>query len=515
MQESKVHLLRRGSGEEPSAQADEAVPRPKFKWETRVFIPGLILGGLGLLLSLSIRDEWVKLPIVHASPVVLKAVEGNSGGGVTVQAAGWLEADPYKSYVTALADGVVQEVLVLEGETVKKGQVVVRLVDEDARLGAQRAEDKVKETEAILAAEQAELTAAMAEWQNPVERRKAVALADARLSESRAVLNQTAEEIAVEQSNLEHAKSQYERATRLVSSGSMSEQEFIRLRSQYRAQSSKLAALRMRHAAVKEAIAGNEAELRAAKEHMDLRTEERRKLDRARAAVSQAQASLNQSRTALAEARLRLERMEILAPMDGIVMGRLTEPGSKVVVLSDNMASARVLSLYDPNRLQVRVDVPLADAAKVSVGQEAEVVVDVLPERNFSGTVTRVLHEANVQKNTLEVKVAVAHPDPRLRPEMLARVKFLARRSNEADKTEYRVFAPEDAVKGSGTDVAAWIVRTTGDAKGTARPVPIRLGTFKTEGWVDVLEGLQPGDLVIKSSVADLRSGGKVRVVID
>ena len=71
------------------------------------------------------------------------------------------------------------------------------------------------------------------------------------------------------------------------------------------------------------------------------------------------------------------------------------------------------MRLYDPKRLQVRVDVPLADAAKVRVGQQAKVVVGVLPDRTFDGEVTRVVHEADIQRNTLQVKVA--HHRPRRR----------------------------------------------------------------------------------------------------
>lgn len=193
----------------------------------------------------------------------------------------------------------------------------------------------------------------------------------------------------------------------------------------------------------------------------------------------------------------------------------VTAPGSKVVVLSDNAGSARVLSLYDPARLQVRVDVPLADAAKVSAGQQAEIVVEVLPERRFSGTVSRVLHEANVQKNTLEVKVEVADPDPKLRPEMLARVKFLAKPSPGSDKESHRVFAPERAIQGSGANATAWIVRIAGADRGTVYSVPVKPGAVKIEGWVDVLDGLQSGDLVITSSAEDLRNGKKVNVATD
>ncbi|MDQ7784693.1 MAG: efflux RND transporter periplasmic adaptor subunit [Desulfomonilaceae bacterium] len=515
MEESRLHVLKSAAEERPMSEADGAVPRPRFNWKTRVLAPGLVLGGFALLLGVSAYEELVPPLTVHASPVVLKSAQSTVSGAVTVQAAGWVEADPYKSYVTALTDGIVNQVLVLEGEQVKQGQVAARLVDEDARLAARRAQDKVKELEAVLAAERAELAAAETEWKNPVERTRAVAVAKARVAESKATLKQIASEIAVEESNLEHSKSQYDRGVALRSSGSVSEQEFIRLRSQYNAQTSKIAALRMRGAAETELMARHQADLSAAEEHMTLRTEERRKLDRARAATLQAEAALSQARTALAEADLRLERTEIRSPMDGIVMGRLTEPGSKVVVLSDNPGSARVLSLYDPARLQVRVDVPLSDAAKVSVGQQAEVTVEVLPDRHFSGTVTRVLHEANIQKNTLEVKVAVADPDPRLRPEMLARVKLLARPSPDADTHTHRVFAPENAIRGTGSNATAWTVRIVDRDRGIVLPVPVKLGTGKTDGWVDVLDGLQPGDLVVTSSVAELSNGKKVKVVTD
>ena len=54
--------------------------------------------------------------------------------------------------------------------------------------------------------------------------------------------------------------------------------------------------------------------------------------------------------------------MTITAPISGYVQRRLKAPGDKVMPGGDNPGSAHVLSLYDPKKLQVRVDVPLADA---------------------------------------------------------------------------------------------------------------------------------------------------------
>ena len=172
---------------------------------------------------------------------------------------------------------------------------------------------------------------------------------EAQLAESKAAQQQIAEEIAAEEATLEHAKSQYDRSIGLRESGAISDQEFIRLHSQYNAQVSKIGALKMRQAAARQLAAKYEADLRASKEHMLLRTEERRKLDRAHASVLQAEAALNQAKTVLQEARLRLERMDIRSTMDGIVMSRLTEPGSKVVMISDNPVRRRSWRCTTPN----------------------------------------------------------------------------------------------------------------------------------------------------------------------
>src|SRR5690606_29574462 len=76
--------------------------------------------------------------------------------------------------------------------------------------------------------------------------------------------------------------------------------------------------------------------------------------------------------------------------------------------------------------LQVRADVPLAEAARVSAGLPAEIRVEALPDRVFRGEVVRIVHEADPVKNTLPVKVRILDPDPALKPEMIARLQFLA-----------------------------------------------------------------------------------------
>ncbi|MFH0823252.1 MAG: efflux RND transporter periplasmic adaptor subunit [Pseudomonadota bacterium] len=504
-----IGALRRRSTAVKSGHDPELVPLPRFRWTTRVLVPFGILAAFVCLLLVTTYREFLPVVSVKVMPVVTKQFSGPATGTVAVQAAGWVEADPFTFYVTALTDGIVREILVLEGETVQADGVVARLVDDDARLALEKAGAEVEVLEASLASAEADLYAARTEWDNPVGRIQAVSVAEAELRQGVAGLNQTLAELEMERALLDRAKSDYERAVPLNGSGSISNAEYVKQRSLFNAQTAKVKALEEHRKVIEARIAKYEADLLAAREHIRLRTEDRHKLEKAKAAVLQARAALARAKIVREEARLRLDRMEVRAPSAGVVMKRLASPGSKVLIGADEKQSAQVLALYDPNRLQVRVDVPLAEAGKVGVGQAAQIIVEVLPDRTFTGAVTRVLHEANIQKNTLEVKVAIEKPEPILRPEMLARVRLLADVGKGAEERRQSVFGPAEAFRRQGGTVTAWLVRDRDGDYGTAYPQTVELGR-QVEGWVEAVKGLQPGDLLIIHSPVELTAGKRV-----
>jgi multidrug efflux pump subunit AcrA (membrane-fusion protein) len=212
--------------------------------------------------------------------------------------------------------------------------------------------------------------------------------------------------------------------------------------------------------------------------------------------------------------------MTIRAPVAGFVQRRLKAPGDKVMLLGmDDPASAQIALIYDPNRLQVRVDVPLADAAAVYVGQSCEVVVDVLPDKTFAGTVVLMTNEADLQKNTLQVKVKVRDPDPILRPEMLTRVKFLpggapsGQSSATTPASTIVVLAESSLDRGSTGSARVWVVRERRGLMGDARPVDVEVVSV-TDGWAHVRGDLRAGDLVTVGA-SGLRSGQRVRITED
>jgi multidrug efflux pump subunit AcrA (membrane-fusion protein) len=173
-------------------------------------------------------------------------------------------------------------------------------------------------------------------------------------------------------------------------------------------------------------------------------------------------------------------------------------------MLQDNdIESSTIAILYQPGKLQVRVDVPLADAAGLQIGQAARIRCSFLPDRIFAGTVTRITGEADLQRNTLQAKVSITNPVDQLRPEMLCRVEFVAA-TNSANATAAAIdtWIPESAAN----DNNAWICDP--ESKRVSRR-EIKRTTETREGFLRVSEGLRPGEWVVLSP-ADLRDSQRV-----
>ena len=441
-----------------------------------------------------------------------------AGRGVTVQAPGWLEADPYFVAATALADGIVETIDVLEGDTVSKGQPVAHLVAEDAELRLAGAEAAMQAAIAGVASAQADLAAAQTDWDEPVERERAVATMHAALAEANAELAQLPSRTEAAAATLAQLQEEYDRVEQSVARGAASGIEAFTLRQRVASQRATVDSLLATQPILEARVDRFAAELLAAERNLKLRTEERRRLEAMNAAAASAEAALSRARVVRDEAKLELDRMVVRAPIDGIVQRRFKVPGDKVMLGMDSPHSSHIVHLYDPAKLQVRVDVPLADAAHLFVGQRCEVIVEVLPDTTFVGEVTIVTHEADLQKNTLQAKVRVVDPSPLLRPEMLTRVKFLPRGTNSARpdapaaqgaSATTRLLVPEQAVLGhAGTPHVISVRNRRGDRGRTAR-TPVEV-LSAADGWATIVASLQPGDLLVLDG-GDLADGTAVR----
>jgi HlyD family secretion protein len=148
-----------------------------------------------------------------------------------------------------------------------------------------------------------------------------------------------------------------------------------------------------------------------------------KELDKAKSAFAQAEASL-----ALVEAQIA--KLEIHAPLDGVILTRNVEPGEFV------QPGAAALTIGDLSHLTITVYVPENRYGEIALGQTAEMTIDSFPGVTFTATVIQIASKAeftprNVQTvegrsaTMFAVKLSVEDPEGKLKPGMPADVVFI------------------------------------------------------------------------------------------
>jgi RND family efflux transporter MFP subunit len=223
-------------------------------------------------------------------------------------------------------------------------------------------------------------------------------------------------------------------------------------------------------------------------------------------------AALASASVRLEAAQLALERTVIRSDRDGIVLRRYVEPGQKRMAGMDDPHSAVVASVYDPAHLQVRVDVPIAEAGRTFLGQPARITTAMLPGMIFTGRVSRIVGQADIQRNTLQVKVAVDEPDLRLRPDVLCRVEFwsvpAAGKRGEA-MGRHTLWVPGEALKeGESEEQSVWVVDAVSQR---AHRRQVRVSRTARYDRRLVLDGLKANETVVIGDTSGLEEGSRVR----
>ena len=440
-----------------------------------------------------LRDRLLPSQLVNVAPVLLLADLESQGAGTALseeadtntvkaqdseaefsasmlfQAAGWFEPDPLPIRATALVDGVIDSVHVLEGETVSKGQKLASLIAEDADLKLAASKRLLEEIVA--------------------EHHMHLATIPAVEAKAKSVQGQ----IEAAGAKLEEVEDRDARI-RSLSAGTVSGQEVTAARLAVASQKAEVAALKSEHAA------------------------ELAKLDAIEAQSAVFDARIAAAKVSVAQNELARTRIDIVSPVDGVVLELKATPGQKKMLAMDNPESATVAVLFENGKLQARVDVPLADAAGLMPRQPAIITSDFLPNAEFRGRVTRIVGAADLQRNTLQAKVRVLDPDPRLRPEMLCRVKFLQPISSTetpaarqiVSSSKRALFAPlAGLIERSGNSASAWVVSADGKR---ANRKSITLGDREIDGHVAIESGLFAGEQIILPPHQGLSEGRRINL---
>ncbi|MFA5732130.1 MAG: HlyD family efflux transporter periplasmic adaptor subunit [Acidithiobacillus sp.] len=305
-----------------------------------------LAAGLVLLIVLAAAAWWFWL---RTTPLPAGLIPTN----------GRIEGDHF--IVAGKVPGKVAELLAREGNTVERGQVLVRLDDAQVRAKVDQARQGAAALQAQLQAATTGLEVARKDLPLAIQTAQAsLAHAHAQLSSARA--------------NAEQAARDAERFRRLADSGTVDRHRYeqMRLASEVAANQSRSAqeAVQMAEHQLAQARLGNER-LRA-------------KADEVKALAAQ----LDQARAGVAEAEDLLGDLTIKAPASGIITQRLVNTGEVVA------AGAPLLDIVDLDRLYLQVYVPEKDIGKVRLGLAARIYTDAFPDQPFSATVRYIASQA-------------------------------------------------------------------------------------------------------------------------
>ena len=290
------------------------------------------------------------------------------------------------SELAAEFDGVVEEVLVEEGDKVTQGTPLIRIRSVPFELEYEQADARARAAEAQLA----ELEAG--------SRPEEVTMASGRLAESKAMLA--------------NAERDYLRQEQLLGEKSASEQDYENARQRYQTM----------QALVRISEANNEMVVNGPRS-------EAIEFARGQAAAARAQARL---------AKDNLERATVRAPYDGAVTRRLVDPGSWVG------KGDTVVHFQDASKVYVRINAPEGFYNRISLGDSTEFSFDAAPNQTFRGTLDQIIPRSDPTSRAFPVKLIVDNSEGHLAPGMLARGTI------EPPGSGQSVIVPKDALVARG-----------------------------------------------------------------
>ncbi len=225
------------------------------------------------------------------------------------------------------------------------------------------------------------------------------------------------------------------------------------------------------------------------------------------ARVQAQRARVDAAAAGLRFAQANLENTYVRAPFSGTVLRKEAEVGEVVAPsVGGGLTRGAVVTMADLGTLEVEVDVNEAYIARVRGGQRARITLDAYPDTGFAGNVRQVVPTADRQRATVQVKVAILDRDPRILPEMGAKVEFLedAARAGAAPAPR-RIMVPAAAVRSENGASVVWIVRNDRVERREVDAGPVS-GNLR-----DIRSGLSGGELLLVGGLENPREGQRVR----
>ncbi|WMJ68868.1 efflux RND transporter periplasmic adaptor subunit [Stenotrophomonas sp. 24(2023)] len=212
--------------------------------------------------------------------------------------------------------------------------------------------------------------------------------------------------------------------------------------------------------------------------------------------VDQLRFDLEHARAQYRLATLELSYTTVVAPISGVIASRSIKTGNFVQI------NTPIFRIVDNSRLEATLNVPERELATLRAGQPVTLVADALPGKSFTGKVDRTAPVVDSGSGTFRVVSSFGDAAIGLQPGMFGRIRI------DYDQRTDALVVPRLALLDDG-EPAVFRVR-----EGKVARVPVKLG-YAEGPWVEIREGLQPGDQVVTAGKVALRDGTAVQVIAD
>jgi membrane fusion protein (multidrug efflux system) len=185
----------------------------------------------------------------------------------------------------------------------------------------------------------------------------------------------------------------------------------------------------------------------------------------------------------------------LLAPFDGIVSLRHAQAGERVAL------DAKVVSVVDLSRLQLEAAVPASEIGRLQVGQPVAFRVDGFGVQSFAGRIDRISPATVSGSRSINVYAVIDNPQGVLRSGLFAQGAV------SLERIEGALVVPASAVREElGRNTVYALV------DGAVRRRAVTIGPADAADRVQVLEGLAPGDRIVRANLGTLREGIAARL---
>ncbi len=230
------------------------------------------------------------------------------------------------------------------------------------------------------------------------------------------------------------------------------------------------------------------------------------RLEKARAALAGHRAAIAVAQANHRVAQVGVEQTLIRAPFDGVVLTKNANVGDVITPFSSALGSqAAVVTMADMSTLEVEADVSESNLGKIGIDQPCEIQLDALPDGRFRGRLIRLVPTVDRAKATVMAKIRFDALDPRILPEMSAKVSFLSQEMPQGSGGARTAIQPSAVATRDGRPVVFVIVQDR--VAQAAVETGDRIGEL-----LEIRAGIKPGDKVVLRPPDKLRDGARIRL---